>query len=168
MKLYHISLNPRLTTLIPKKPKNGWVEYGIEDGVTKRVSFSPTIMGCVRGVDDYDGKGEVYYVYVPTSINQKYIIHPTMRQVPDVNYTHEVWYTKPVNVKRVGAIKISGATSYKLIPIIKEGGRLRMAVFNYKYRNIKGEPDTDKQKQSAKEWIKNTLANRLANYYSRH
>ena len=43
-----------------------------------------------------------------------------------------------------------------------------MAVFNYKYRNIKGEPDTDKQKQSAKEWIKNTLANRLANYYSRH
>lgn len=59
-RLYHISRNPKLTTLVPKKPKNGWVEYGIEEGKTGRVSFAPTIMGCVRGVDDtHCGKNRI-------------------------------------------------------------------------------------------------------------
>lgn len=166
MKLYHISQNPKLTTLIPSRPKNSWTEYGIEDGIHKRVSFAPTIMGCVRGVDDMFGKGEVYYVYVPTSLSPKYIVKPTMRQVPDVNHTHEIWYTKPVNVKLVGAIEIQGPTSYKEIPIMQPKGRLSMKVYNYEYKKLKKPTYDPYAQQEMIDKIKSNVLKRVANFYS--
>lgn len=164
MKLYHISQNPNLTTLIPLRPRNGWTEYGIENGTIERISFAPTIMGCVRGVDNFSGKDSVYYVYQPTSISPKYLVQPTMRQVPDVNYTKEVWYTKPVNVIRVGAIQLKGTSGFKWISIGKKGGRIKMAVFKYKYNKINA-PQED-ERQTRKERIKRFILRRIANFYS--
>lgn len=164
MKLFHISPVPNITTLIPKRPKNGFIDDGFEDGKVLRISLAPTIMGCVRGVD-YGYQEKIMYVYQPTSVNPKYLIQPTPRQVPDVRWTHEVWYTKPLNVKLIGAIKLKGVNGFTWVSNGKGNkSRFQMRVYKYKYNKIK--TPTIEVNPSRKEKIKNYLWNRIANYYS--
>lgn len=165
MKLYHISPYPMLTVLIPKKPSNHIVELGLEDGVTKRVSLAPTIMGCVRGVSD-NQIGAVYYVYEAMGLNPKYIVYPTQRQVPDVSHTHEVWYTKPVAVRKIGAIKLLGATKFKYVELDSEKhGKVNFPVHYFKYKKIKPGPDEYEFNRLGK--IKNAIYEKIAKFYGK-
>lgn len=105
-KLYHVSRFSNLTTLIPKAPQNILTHYGLEDGVTKRVSFAPSIALCLRGL----GLAKIItnkdlFVYSPVNVDRKYLLKPKPEQVPDVRLTNEYWYLKPVNVKLVAVIR---------------------------------------------------------------
>ena len=167
MKLYHISPISRLTVLIPTRPKNKLVDLGIEEGVTKRVSLSPTLMGCVRGVSDNE-IGAIYYVYEALGLNPKYIVHPTTRMVPDVNHTHEVWYTKPVNVKKIGAIMLLGSTHFKYVDIDTEKhGKIGFPMNYFKYKKIRN-PGEDNYKFTTYGKIRNFVGTKMANHYSKN
>ena len=103
IRLFHVSKIPNLTTLIPKAPNHFLTAHLLEEGVTKRVSFAPTIEKCLRAVQSH--KGDTYYVYVPTAIDKKYLRRVSIREVPDASLTGEYWYLKPVNVRLYGVIK---------------------------------------------------------------
>ena len=103
MRLYHASLVPNLTTLIPKRPVHFLTKHLLEEGKTKRISFAPSIKSCLRGVNA--SKGKTYYIYEPTSISDKYLYNPTREEVPDVGLTNEYWYLRPVNVRLVAVVK---------------------------------------------------------------
>lgn len=107
-RLYHISENPNLTVMTPRIPSNKLVKAGYENGTIGRVCFAPTIDYAIAAAPR--GKaGELLYVYIPTSVDKSAIYHPTPQEVPDVTYTHEVWYLKPVTVKKVGVILVGDA-----------------------------------------------------------
>ena len=107
-RLYHISENPNLTVMTPRIPNNRLVKAGFENGTIGRVCFAPTIDYAIAAAPR--GKaGELLYVYIPTSVDKNAIYHPTVNEVPDVTYTHEVWYLKPVTVKKVGVILVGDA-----------------------------------------------------------
>lgn len=107
-RLYHISENPNLTVMTPRIPQNRLVSKGYENGTIGRVCFAPTIADCISAAPR--GKaGEVLYVYLAQGVNPEYIYKPTINDVPDSKYTHEIWYLKPVNVKRVGVIVVGDA-----------------------------------------------------------
>lgn len=107
-RLYHISENPNLTVMTPRVPQNRLVSKGYENGTIGRVCFAPTIADCISAAPR--GKaGEVLYVYLAQGVNPEYVYKPTINDVPDSKYTHEVWYLKPVNVKKVGVIVVGDA-----------------------------------------------------------
>jgi hypothetical protein len=107
-RLYHISENPNLTVMTPRVPQNRLVSKGYENGTIGRVCFAPTIADCISAAPR--GKaGEVLYVYLAQGVNPEYVYKPTINDVPDSKYTHEIWYLKPVNVKRVGVIVVGDA-----------------------------------------------------------
>lgn len=107
-RLYHISENPNLTVMAPRVPNNRLVKAGFENGTIGRVCFAPTIDYAIAAAPR--GKaGELLYVYIPTSVDKSAIYHPTVNEVPDVTYTHEIWYLKPVTVKKVGVILVGDA-----------------------------------------------------------
>lgn len=105
-RLYHVSRFPNVTTLIPKAPQNILTHYGLEDGVTKRVSFAPSIAHCLRGIGQAKTiTNKDLFVYSPVNVDQKYLLKPKPDQVPDVRLTNEYWYLRPVNVKLVAVIR---------------------------------------------------------------
>lgn len=112
MRLYHASLVPNLTTLIPKRPVHFMTKHLLEEGKTKRVSFAPSIKNCLRGVGASTGK--TYFIYEPTSINAKYLYRPTRAEVPDAGLTNEYWYLRPVNVRLVAVVKAGKVMSPKV------------------------------------------------------
>lgn len=118
-KLYHVSKVPNITVLTPKIPQNILTAHGLEDSVTHRISFAPTIAGCLRGIG-HGLKGRILYVYTPISIDKKHLIKPKPEQVPDVRLTNEYWYLKPVNVKLAYVIKGGNVIDPKVFYI---GGR---------------------------------------------
>lgn len=101
--LFHVSTVPNLTTLIPKRPRHFLTTHFLEEGKTKRVSFAPSIQKCLRAVASKPGM--VYYVYVPTAIDKKYLHRVKISEVPDAQLTGEYWYLKPVNVRLYGVVK---------------------------------------------------------------
>lgn len=102
MRLYHASLIPDLTTLIPKTPSHFLTKHLLEEGITKRVCFAPSIKSCLRAIDAK--KNKIYYIYQPNGINEKYLYKPSREEVPDVSLTHEIWYLKPVSVRLVAVV----------------------------------------------------------------
>lgn len=100
--LYHLSKNGKLKTLTPKVPEGALPEY--EDTKTKRVCFSDSIDGCLSSLMN-PGK---YYVYIPKEdIREDSIYYPTVDDVRDAKYTHEVWLLSEIEVKCIGIIKSS-------------------------------------------------------------
>ena len=104
MRLYHVSRNPNLTTLIPMRPRHFLTVHGLENGRRKRISFGRSVKGCLRALDGGGKPGEDLYVYSPISINPKYLYRPTRKEVPDSRITNEYWYLRPVNVKLVAVV----------------------------------------------------------------
>lgn len=99
-------------TLYPRVPDNYLVRNGYEDRVTRRVSFSKTVSGALRGLSA-DIKGKVFNVYSPTQ--SPTVVIPSIEQVPDVQITEEIWVVERVTIKKVGVIVVGDATqtSYK-------------------------------------------------------
>ena len=159
IRLYHLSLNPNLTTLIPRIPKNSMTRTGLEDPVNKRVCFGQSVKGALSAVP-HGQLGDVMYIYMPTSIDKRFVYHPTPEQVPWVSFTHEVWYTAPVSVKKVGALIIGTAILSKILHHPKDP-ELIAPVFRVNYKRFGKVPTKEERKEYLKtqseyqEYVKN-------------
>lgn len=105
-KYYHISQsNLDGKTLQPSIPDNYLTKNNYEDNTTKRVCFSTSIDGCLRGLSQ-NLKDKEYYVHI---LDGEYDIYtPNTTEVPDSKITKEVWVTEACNVKCIGKIKVTG------------------------------------------------------------
>lgn len=159
IRLYHLSLNPKLTTLIPRIPKNAAIKAKQEDDVSKRVCFGRSVAGALSAVP-HGEIGDVMYIYMPTSIDKKYVYYPTPYQVPDVGFTHEVWYTAPVSVKKVGALIIGNSILSKILHHPKDP-ELTAPAYKRNYKRFGKVPTKEERKEYLKtqseyqEYVKN-------------
>lgn len=114
LKLYHLSYGQPVAskTLTPRVPDNEFVEWGVEDGKTKRICFVTSISKATLALGRCK-EGQELHVYEvdPSSVDQallmKHIVTPSKDQVPDVGITKEVWCTIPVKVKYTKTIKLT-------------------------------------------------------------
>ena len=126
--LYHLSQVNNLELLTPKVPECAIPMY--EDTKTKRVCFSDSIDGCLSALQS-PGK---YYVYIPKEdIQEDSIYYPTVDDVRDAKYTHEVWVLTEIGVKCIGIIKCSDM----YIKERRNSGRGQVTVFHYDYKWLK-------------------------------
>lgn len=106
MNYYHISSDNRNGEKF--KPRVPDCRMDEEDGKTKRVCFSTSIIGCLSAINVqsyFNAIDKTFYVHVP--INYKGKIHkPTKKEVPDVIETREKWFLNSVKMKCIGKIKI--------------------------------------------------------------
>lgn len=91
--------------LQPRIPDNYLIKNGYEDNKTKRVCFAPSINKCLMGLSQ-NCTNMVLNVYEPDGDYEVY--KPTVDEVPDVKITGETWITKPIKVKKVGKIHVTG------------------------------------------------------------
>lgn len=110
-KLYFISdkdINGAI--LKPRVPKNFLTDNGYEDNETKRVCFAPSINQCLMAMSS-NLKDKKFYVYVPDGDYEIY--KPTVKEVPNVKITGEVWIKEPVRIKKIGRIRVNGDSGKK-------------------------------------------------------
>lgn len=101
-----------------------------EDTVTKRVCFSDWIEGCLSSLQDIPRK---YFVYVPDeNINKNFIYYPSVKDVRDAKYTHEVWILNKIKVKCIGIIQSFDCDWSKR----HNTGNGRTTFFHYPYKWI--------------------------------
>jgi hypothetical protein len=102
-KFYFISENELSSNrLEPRVPKNYFTENGYEDNSTKRVCLAPSVDNALMGLSK-NIKGKIFYVYSTSRLKP---IYPSLKQVPDVNITKEVWSLKPVELEYEGKIQV--------------------------------------------------------------
>ena len=114
LRLYHLSYGQCVISkmLTPRIPDNEFVEWGVEDGTTKRICFATSISKATLALGRCK-EGQELHVYEvdPSSVDQetlmKHIVTPSKDQVPDVGITKEVWCTIPVKVKYTKTIKLT-------------------------------------------------------------
>lgn len=103
IKLYHLSFfNHDGETFHPKIPDSVMLD---EDDKLNRVCFSSSMSGCYRAL--FSNDVVELFVHVPTNIKSKNLYKPSSYLVPDVEYTDEYWYRKPVKMKCIGKAKFS-------------------------------------------------------------
>lgn len=114
LRLYHLSYGQSVASkmLTPRIPDNEFVEWGVEDGTTKRICFATSISKATLALGRCK-EGQELHVYevdlssVDQAILMKHIVTPSKDQVPDVDITKEVWCTIPVKVKYTKTIKLT-------------------------------------------------------------
>ena len=128
--LSETNLNGR--TLKPRIPKNFFTENGFEDNRTKRVCFSPSIDSCLMCLS-MNCKNKEFYVHVP--VGNYRITYPTVHQVPDVQYTGEMWICEPVEVECIGKIKVENEDG---VPahVYTYGDGIEAKLFGWKWHYI--------------------------------
>lgn len=93
---YHLSEIGGLFNLTPRVPAISLDTF--EDTSIPRVCFSDSIDGCISALQ-YASR---FFVYVPLG-NPK-LITPTVEQVRDAQFTHEVWSLEKVPVRCLGRV----------------------------------------------------------------
>lgn len=128
--LYHLSeTNHDDKVFKPRIPDTVWINYWgtpEEDIKTKRICFSKTISGAFLAID-FKGKYRTLYLHIPENIKnipESKIVFPTEEQVPDAEYTREVWITCPIKMKCIAKIQIgynesNDKTFYQWRPSVK-------------------------------------------------
>ena len=107
-KIYFLStINMDDELLQPRIPNNYFTKNGYEDNKTKRICFAPSIDKALMALSQKCNNMELY-VHIPEDVDEKYIIKPNVKQVPDSKITGEIWITKPVALKCIGKIKVLG------------------------------------------------------------
>ena len=101
--LYHISNRKGITNINPSIPNNFMTKNGYEENKTKRVCFAPSVGQCLMGLSR-NCEGEEFYVYAPDGDYKTYT--PSIKEVPDVKITGEIWIKESVNVKCIGKIRV--------------------------------------------------------------
>ena len=77
--LYHLSKADDINKLTPKVPaKVSSRKNAFEDDSIKRISFAPSIDGCILGLqlskDDFKNGEIILYVYSPIKVNKKDLV----------------------------------------------------------------------------------------------
>lgn len=127
--LYHLSIYKDLKELTPNIPKCAISMY--EDTTIRRICFSDWIEGCLSALQDIPKQ---YFVYVPLTyenINKK-IYYPSVKEVRDSKYTHEVWILDKIKVKCIGIIQSFDCDWSKR----HNTGNGRTTFFHYPYKWI--------------------------------
>lgn len=101
--LYHISNRKGITNINPSIPNNFMTKNGYEENKTKRVCFAPSVDQCLMALSR-NCEGEEFYVYTPDGDYKTYT--PSIKEVPDVKITGEIWIKESVNVKCIGKIRV--------------------------------------------------------------
>lgn len=97
-------------TLQPRIPDNFLVKNGYEDSETPRVCFCPTVRQCLTALSKNVREKE-FFVHIPASNQSTDIYKPSVKEVPDAKITGEVWIKRPVKIKCIGKIKVTGVQS---------------------------------------------------------
>lgn len=99
--------------LNPTVPSNYLTEYGFADTRQERITVYPRIKDALY-TNTFDNlRNKVYNVYSPI-YNTTAIYVPTEDESPTSKITHEVWLQEPVNIKKIGTIKVKRAIEDKL------------------------------------------------------
>lgn len=126
VKLYHLStVNLDGRMIFPRVPKNRMVETGAENDITPRISFAPSIDECLMALSA-DVEGIEFFVHEPVGKFQAF--HPSKIDVPDVEYTSEVWVTTPVKLKKVCKIRVLPSDD--------------LPTYDYDFKDFEGHPRT--------------------------
>ena len=91
--------------LTPRVPSNFFSANGYEDTEVPRVCLAPSIQTALMALS-YKWANKVLYVYTPAKWYQIYT--PSIKQVPDVEITKEVWVKELVTLVCLGKIKVLG------------------------------------------------------------
>lgn len=152
-RLYHLSKNDSLKRLTPQIPHKLKIrKNAFEDTTIKRVSFAPSIEGCIIGLQlsekDFTNNELILYVYEPYDIDINDIIPNDVivkeKLVFDAKVTKESWVTNEVNVKLTGSITVFNSVKQKIeyIPIrvgdkkfLKPNGKLDTYLYKYVWNN---------------------------------
>lgn len=149
--LYHLSKSydiKKLTPRVPSKVSNR--KNAFEDDTIKRVSFAPTIDGCILGLqlskDDFTNGEVILYVYTPVIIDSKqFVSNKTIigkKLVFDAKVTKECWFLDEVNVELLGSITVYDIVvrTIEYTPIrvgnpkfLKPNGKLDTYLYKYKW-----------------------------------
>ena len=150
---YHLSKTDDITKLTPKVPsKVASRNNAFEDDTIKRVSFAPSIDGCILGLqlskDDFINGKVILYVYSPINIDSKQIVSNKSiigkKLVFDAEVTKECWFLDEVKVELLGSItvydKVVRTIEYKPIRVgdpkfLKPNGKLDTYLYKYKWNN---------------------------------
>lgn len=100
MKFYHLSHDDSMDFIFPRVPVSRAL---YEESFIPRVCFAPSINLCLTAKEPYSP--DVFVVYIVDD-PEFHPYFPTETQVPDVERTKEVWSLTPVDVKKVGIIKV--------------------------------------------------------------
>lgn len=120
--------------LKPRVPDNFFTEKGFEDNQTKRVSFSTSIEGCLRGLSCNLTDRE-FFVHIPVGDYTAY--KPDTKDVPDSQVTNEIWICSPVKVMCIGKIHITGDTGEEGIPFSYGKNKAELYDWNYYWVQVK-------------------------------
>lgn len=150
-KLYHLSSDPKLTSLEPRVPRDvANRKNAFEDSSVKRVSFADSIDGCILGLqlnesDFVDHKVRLF-VYSPIITNETKIVSNdtinSKKLVFDSHISKEWWILNPVKVEPVGIIEISDNNfeiiNYKPLRVgdpklLKADGSLDTFLYKFKW-----------------------------------
>lgn len=106
--LYFVSTkNLDKKVLAPRIPSNYFTRNNFEENTTPRVCLSTSIEGACIGLSRAI-EGTKLYVHTP--VNEVNYYTPTIEEVPDRKFSHEVWVKEPVRMKYIGQIKITETT----------------------------------------------------------
>lgn len=132
--LYCVSLEKlKNLHLIPRVPNNFMTKNMFEDYTTPRVCFSTSISGCLSGLSmNLDNKE--LYVYKLNNVDSYDIYFPTVKEVPDVKITDEVWCLNPCDISFVCKIKIKG--SYDDGEVYEYGHGNKAVLYKWKYSKV--------------------------------
>lgn len=127
--LYHLTINGGLNKLTPKIPGIAISQY--ENTTIKRICFSDSINGCLSALQSIPSK---YFVYtLDENVEDQYIHIPTVDEVRDAKYTHEVWILREVDVRCLGIIQSQNYDYSKR----HNSGRGRVTIYHYPYKWVK-------------------------------
>ena len=149
--LYHLSKRDdieKLTPMVPRKVASR--NNAFEDDIIKRVSFAPSIEGCILGLqlstDDFVNGEVMLNVYEPLNIHKKHLVSNetivSKKLVFDADITKECWYLREVEVDNVGSItvydKVDRIIEYTPIRVgdpkfIKPNGKLDTYLYEWEW-----------------------------------
>lgn len=118
--------------LEPRVPKNYFTENGYEDNQNKRVCFSTSVDGCLKGLSQ-NLTGKTFNVYTPEDMPE-YIYKPNKGAVPDSDITCEHWIKEPVKIKQVGQIFVKGDDGLDGIPFDYGDNTAELYGWEYSWR----------------------------------
>ena len=129
--LYFISeKNMDGATLSPRVPTNYFTENGYEDNWTKRICFSSSVDGCLKGLSQ-NNTGKTFNVYEAVRKPGQSVYKPNKGAVPDADITGELWLKEPTKLKAVGRINCIGDDGKDGLPF--EYGDRSAELYGWKY-----------------------------------
>lgn len=113
--LYFLTSDDKMKTydtikLYPRIPRRRLL---YEDCTTRRICVSNKIYRTLKALPyefgpDIDSK-RIITVFKLTKFNKKLVVEPTDNQIPDANFTKELWCLGPIEAQKIGILMVDNA-----------------------------------------------------------